>query len=667
MYIPRSSAAIISMLILILGHAGCPPTDPDTTEDLLAPYAVATATPSEGAAPLTVTLDASASTDDCQIASYSWALDARDGLGTDLAGAVVQHTFAAEGGYTVTLTVTDAAGHTASTTTKIRVGDATPTAAASADPVAGPAPLSVQFTGAGSAPDGGALSYAWSFGDGGVSTAQSPLYVYPEGTPPGKYRAMLEVTDATGRLDEAYVDVIVTAFDVVAYAEATPAAGGQVFVDDPSSILDGSIVTVPPGAVSEPIVVTVSAVEEPLLGAMAMVELGPAGTAFSRPVSVYFPLPEALQSPESLRIVYRDAATRTWATWGISNAQYIAQPVPAVTFDTTHFTFFAVGDTWTVTELPTLGGVNAYAFAINDSGDVAGYSYLFVAANWRRAFLWNATDGMQDLGTLGGKHSYAYDLNGDGVVVGYDQLDEAPENYTAFIWDETSGMRDLGNLGGTSTAAHAINSSQQVAGYSTNGAGYARAFLWDTAHGMQDLGTTGGDYSFAYGINDAGEVVGSSQKQSGKKEFAFIWDATNGMQNLGAFPSGKYSAARAVNALSEVVGEAETSSGIYHAFIWDDSGGMEDLGTLGGTNSSARSINDSSQVVGWSEIASGDAHAFGWDSVAGMDVMTDLNDLLEPGSGWILKDAWDINATGDIVGVGVKDDGAKRGFLLRKE
>jgi uncharacterized repeat protein (TIGR01451 family) len=75
-----------------------------------------------------------------------------------------------------------------------------PFAVATADPTSGPAPLTVQFDGSGSAPAeaGDTITYAWDFnGDGTFtdSTAVSPSKVY---TQPGTYQARLRVTDNHG-------------------------------------------------------------------------------------------------------------------------------------------------------------------------------------------------------------------------------------------------------------------------------------------------------------------------------------------------------------------------------------------------------------------------------------------------------------------------------------
>ncbi|MBB5202942.1 hypothetical protein HNQ51_000235 [Inhella inkyongensis] len=75
------------------------------------------------------------------------------------------------------------------------VSNQAPLAQASASPSSGIAPLSVQFSAAGSSdPEGGALSYAWNFGDGRSSTLSNPALVFGEGI----YNVQLTVTDALG-------------------------------------------------------------------------------------------------------------------------------------------------------------------------------------------------------------------------------------------------------------------------------------------------------------------------------------------------------------------------------------------------------------------------------------------------------------------------------------
>ncbi|MCZ7648040.1 MAG: PKD domain-containing protein [Planctomycetota bacterium] len=79
------------------------------------------------------------------------------------------------------------------------------TAVISADQTMGDAPLAVAFDGTGST--GGVTTYFWRFGDGGVSTAASPVHLY---NTPGTYVAELTVTDGGSNSDTEEVTIEVT-------------------------------------------------------------------------------------------------------------------------------------------------------------------------------------------------------------------------------------------------------------------------------------------------------------------------------------------------------------------------------------------------------------------------------------------------------------------------
>lgn len=334
--------------------------------------------------------------------------------------------------------------------------------------------------------------------------------------------------------------------------------------------------------------------------------------------------------------------------------------------------------TFGVTDLGDLGGSNRYStpYDLNNSGEVVGRSY---SAEGARAFFWDSAGGMVDLGTLsGGGLSLAMGLNDAGQVVGWSS---AASGIRAFVWDKASGMKEYVDVpDGTSLSAAAeINNSSQAVGW-TKVDGKLRAALWEADGTLKDLGDPAGKHgqeSQAYGINDNGQVVG----QSGST--AFLWDSENGMVDLGSLPlstsyplAQEYSIARAINADGQVAGLSNTSntnvSGrevTIHAFLWDEDTGMTDLGDLPGGNDEshiyAEGLNDAGQVVGWSsgEGAGGYAassRAFLWQEDTGM---LDLNDLLEPGTGWFLGEARAINDLGQIVAYGTKD-GARHALLL---
>ena len=73
---------------------------------------------------LSVTFDASASTDDIGIASYSWDFDESNGITSEASGVTATKTYATAGTYIVTLTVTDTSGQISSDTLQVVVNPA---------------------------------------------------------------------------------------------------------------------------------------------------------------------------------------------------------------------------------------------------------------------------------------------------------------------------------------------------------------------------------------------------------------------------------------------------------------------------------------------------------------------------------------------------------------
>ncbi|SMC61920.1 Glucose/arabinose dehydrogenase, beta-propeller fold [Kibdelosporangium aridum] len=104
-------------------------------------------------------------------------------------------------------------------------GQRPPVAAASANRTSGAAPLAVNFSSAGSSdPDGGPLTYRWTFGDGGTSTAANPSHTY---TANGTYTAQVTVTDNQNLTANA--SVIINVGNTAPTVTVELPAHGQVF------------------------------------------------------------------------------------------------------------------------------------------------------------------------------------------------------------------------------------------------------------------------------------------------------------------------------------------------------------------------------------------------------------------------------------------------------
>lgn len=164
----------------------------------------------------------------------------------------------------------------------------------------------------------------------------------------------------------------------------------------------------------------------------------------------------------------------------------------------------------TVEDLGTFGGVT-WAYAINDSGEVAGYSRD--GAGIFRAFLYTDADGLIDLGGLDPDLDYySKALNSLGMVTGYAVVESRHgRTQIAYCYTSAGGMKSLGALGRKGWSyGEGINDFGDVVGWSSG-----RAFLYTDEEGMKDLGTLGGDRSYAYAINNSGEIVGNAQAADG--------------------------------------------------------------------------------------------------------------------------------------------------------
>lgn len=339
---------------------------------------------------------------------------------------------------------------------------------------------------------------------------------------------------------------------------------------------------------------------------------------------------------------------------------------------------------YTIQDLGTLGGADGGAFALNDYGDVVGWSRN--SNGYIRGFLYTYTnETMIDLGVFGGNEGVARSINNQRHVTGVMDVD-SNGNRAAFFYAD--GVKsNLGTLGGPASIGWDINNNDAVAGLSSpNSSITNRAFLW-TNGVMVNLGTVGPATSEAHALNDNGRVVGfghlSPLNEPATLFQPFTWfdydgdglsHPTNEFTFLGTL-GGQNGVAQDINNAGVIVGGADTGVGFRrnvfmvspdantNYWVDSDTNGLNDLmqnlGTLGGQKAEAWSINEAGTVVGWGQVPLGTYEALIYSG----GVLTNLNVLLPSTTTWTLVHATGINESGQICGRG-QIAGVDRPFLM---
>jgi len=274
------------------------------------------------------------------------------------------------------------------------------------------------------------------------------------------------------------------------------------------------------------------------------------------------------------------------------------------------------------------GGHESIAGAVNSRGDVVGAfnntipdPFSMVGNGYQvRAFLWQ-NGLMQDLQTLGGPDAFAFLVNESGQITGQSYTNSTPNSATdacganvptvePFLW-EHGFMVPLGTLGGTCGFPLGMNDRGQVVGQSDLAGDLAfHPFLWTKSLGMQDLGTLGGETGLPNWISDAGDIVGKADLPGPlpQNHDAVLWRQSK-ITDLGTLPGDACSNAYYVNSRGQVVGTSESQQLCSilvgeHAFLWENGGPMVDLNTLIPPGSGlqltyAVAINDRGEIAGF--------------------------------------------------------------------
>lgn len=298
--------------------------------------------------------------------------------------------------------------------------------------------------------------------------------------------------------------------------------------------------------------------------------------------------------------------------------------------------------------LTVVGGAGSEAYDVNILGDVVGQ--LSVGGT-NHAFMYSGST-LLDLGTGGASGAAAYHVNDLGQVVG--TLSDTGRG-TGFLYSGGSMSALAGSF-----SAFGINNSGTITGVfgvpGSNGFAYPHAYSYSGGV-FTDAGTlTAEGGSYGYAINNAGVIAGYAEWATGANRPTNVISYQDGVLNdLGAFP-GPWSYGYSINDHGDIVGVgtiARLGGDLYprRALMYTD-GALHNLGSLApDAYSSAFDINNLDQVVGEADTADG-LHGFIYQDGA----MIDLNTLIDPASGWTIRNAQAINDLQQIAATACMGD-----------
>jgi probable HAF family extracellular repeat protein len=318
-----------------------------------------------------------------------------------------------------------------------------------------------------------------------------------------------------------------------------------------------------------------------------------------------------------------------------------------------------------IVDLGTLGGTQAFAYAINDKAQVVGAArtagdletrgFLYTAGRMSDLYPLNSGDiqtvgpgainelGVVASGVIGGSGIYSPALmeTGNGSIVEVQCPPVAPSSF------------------GFAGVATGVNDSGVAVGYCSTDGFDRNPFVYSNGvrTDIDVFGMQGG----AMAVNDDGAVTGFSTLG------AFVY--SKGALSL-LFPGNADSYARDINKFGHIVGEVGSAAAdSYRGFLYAD-GAVIDIGSDDSVDTAPLAINDNGQVVGTkvltisSTCASGSCEsskqfAFIWEGGR----MALLDAVIPRKLDWELSWAHDINNHGQIVGYGQRN-GMNRAFLM---
>jgi probable HAF family extracellular repeat protein len=270
-----------------------------------------------------------------------------------------------------------------------------------------------------------------------------------------------------------------------------------------------------------------------------------------------------------------------------------------------------------INDLGQAVGMSETAAADPNGEDICGFGTHLTCV----PFLWR--DGhMSGLPTLGGNNGQASAINNRGEVVGFAENGVLDSTCPAGLTNNRVALAALW-AGGNAEAlpladkdvdgeAFGINDRGEAVGYSGTCTSASHAMIWKDHTGtvLQNLGSKGGDV--AYVINNKGQIAGQVGAPDDSTFYAAAWlDGADGKATkIDLLPGDFAGFATGINNRGQVVGnDFDSNFDWFHGFIWQDNV-TTDLNTLIPEDSglfiiSASNINDRGQISGMATVVSG--------------------------------------------------------------
>jgi RHS repeat-associated protein len=336
----------------------------------------------------------------------------------------------------------------------------------------------------------------------------------------------------------------------------------------------------------------------------------------------------------------------------------------------------------------TSGGLSGVSFVgaqdINSSGQVVGSGTI---DGVRQALQWNAATPTQitNVGALPGfasDSSFAANSS-SGIAVGYSNINPSLPLFRALRYSPTTGVQyfDFGdnaagwNSGGYfdyGSKAAAVNAAGQFGGSYTN-QGESRGFRYTDGSGLQDIGALQGRMTMVFGINESGRVVGSSWVSSAGTfdverfgHAVMFDDPVTGLVDLNSLvdPMLGWTLYVASDINEDwVVGTGLRAGKVAGYRLNLSTGVIDEMWPGWAGKVYADKVTSWGAVLGHGYLASNNTQpaAYVYTDQVGYK---NLNDIVDPSSGWTVTGATAFSETLDIVGFG-SHDGVTAPVLLR--